>query len=96
MLVVKDAFDSEVAIGDFLVHIVKHSTSVGIHYSVVYGFIWHGNEKEVSMKVVSVRKTWRGEYKYYRATLTENNFVRTTIDAVPENIRKGLLDKVKY
>ena len=92
---VKDAFGNEVSIGDYLVHVVKKSTDVAIHYSLVYGFVWTGYNKEVRMKVVSVRKSWRGEYRYYRATLTSNNFVKVSSDIMPQEIVKGLLQKVK-
>lgn len=97
MEVVKDAFGNEVSIGDYLVHVVKHSTEVGIHYSLVYGFIWRGNNKEVFMKVASVRKSYwdTNGYRYYRATLTENNFVKVSADVMPEEIVKGLLNTVK-
>lgn len=96
MQVIKDHFGNEVFIGDALVHVVKQSTSVGIHYSIVYGFIWRG-DKHVEAKVVSVRKhCWKkDEYMFYRSTLTSNNFVKIPTDSIPLQLRTGLLDKIK-
>jgi len=95
MQVVKDHFGNEVFIGDALLHYVKRSTDVGIHYSIVYGFIWRG-DLIYQAKVVSARKHYyKNEYTYYRATLTSDNFVKISLDNVPMDIRKKLLDLIK-
>lgn len=94
MQVVKDHFGTEVSIGDYLVQITKESTSVSIHYCVVYGFIWRG-DNNTQVKVASVEKTWKGTLHYYLTTLTVDNFVRITSESIPDHIRLGLLNRIK-
>lgn len=91
---VKDMFGSAVSIGDYLLHYTKKSIEVDVHYSVIYGYVWRGDEY-IELKVVSVKKLDSGALKYYRTTLTVNNFVRVTADSVPNYMKLGLLDKVK-
>lgn len=96
MQVVKDAYGQEVSIGDFLVHVTKGSEEIHIHYSVVYGFIWRGY-KNARMLVVSVtNKHYGGTLDYYRTSLTVDNFVRIPMEAVPAEIKEGLLKVVMF
>lgn len=90
MQVVKDHFGTEVFIGDAILHYVKNSTDVDIHYSIIYGFIWRG-DNNYQAKVVS----YNDRSIYYRATLTSNNFVRISLDMIPDDIKKKLLALIK-
>jgi hypothetical protein len=95
MQIVKDYFDNEVFIGDAILHWTKKSTEVDVQYSIIYGFIWRG-DNTYQAKVVSVRKHYyNDDYIYYRAALTSNNFVRIPMDSIPEDIRLKLLAMIK-
>lgn len=95
MQVVKDKFGNEISIGDALVHVVKKSTSVGIHYSIVYGFIWCG-DNYIQLKVVSAKKHYyRDELECYRARLTTDNFIKISLESVPMHIREKLMALIK-
>jgi hypothetical protein len=100
MKALEDNFGEKISLGDAILYAVKKSTSVKQHYAFVYGIEKRGNT--FILKVVAAKKhySWDGNisnyspYRYYKTTLTANNFTKIPMSAVHESVREELLKRL--
>lgn len=96
----KDNFGEAVNLGDALLYVVKHSSSVSQHYAFVYGIELHGTNYRLKVVAAKKRYSWDRDkgnysnYRFYKTVLTAKNFTKVPMSAVHESVREELLKRL--